>query len=232
MKTLILINFLFVSLCGYCQNYNITYKCTDKIPSEIKHRFTNPESMIYSSLLINGKSSIYRIDSFITKEVLNYTSFLGAEEIYKNYTDDTWLKTSFRYQINSGYKRKLSQLISSNKFNWKETGNTKKILGMQCVEAVHNDKRVYYTKEIPIPDGPHYGIFGLSGLVLEYENQVGIWTVVSVQVFKDIIIDRPNVTEYDKESAIKLPIRKDVSDPRIITLNKNTKLNTWVKIKM
>lgn len=108
-------------------------------------------------------------------------------------------KTSFRYSIYkendhvSVYEKVYSYGLKYNEtvsFNWKLTGEKKKIDVYNCSKAVaHYGGRTWeawYTEEIPIPEGP-YKFRGLPGMIIQiYDTKNNYnFSLIEVQTNKD-----------------------------------------------
>ncbi len=185
------------------------------------------------ALKIKDNRSCFSRDSLIrkSKSNRNYVTVWEKEQIYKDYKKDLWLKVSGAYEDNTGYQRNLSELVENNNFNWQTTGEKKNILGMECSKVVDDQKTAWFTNEIPIPDGPNYGIFGLPGLVLEYKFEAGHWLAVDIIFNQKEAIIPPDVQISNSESDIKISVfdLKDLESDKAIILDESSPLNKWLK---
>ena len=236
MKTtiLILLN-IFIGLLLTGQDLNIQYECYSKHP-----QIDDPNIPILSgmknkyrySLKIKSNYSIFSRDSLMLVEAYAQNAFevWCTEQIYKNYKTDEWLQISGQYVDGFGYLRKISELTANNKFQWKSTNKTKLICDFVCLQVESGNKIAWYAKEIPIADGPKFGIFGLPGLVLEYEDPSGHWVAKSVSFYDLGKIELPNVQTTKNESQIKLSVYdlKELSAEKAIKISSNTPINKWV----
>jgi len=185
------------------------------------------------SLKIDGQKSVFKRDSL---KVLKMTSFNSKEywvkeEIFKDHINEIWLKTSSLYKLNSGYKRNLSVLVKNNSHDWKLTGKEKKILGLKVIEVEGKKGTAWYSPEIPLPDGPEFGVFGLPGLVMEFINNSGHWLAVNISDDINISVTEPIVNTSTEESQIKLSVFEVKSLPKneIIIIDNQKPINQWIK---
>lgn len=239
MKTIVLLISFSVIASNYCfgQNFQIVYEASPKYSYEIieaipsmakdKHKYRY-------SLAINSHISLFKRDSLLIGNRFDRNrgfEIWQKDEIYKNRQNDQWLKISGAYIDGTGYERKISDLISNNNFEWSKTGNVKEILGFKCIEVVNNAKTAYYARDIPIPDGPKYGIFSLPGLVLEYEDESGHWEAVDIHFPENLEIRIPKVKTTSKESDIKMSVfdQKDLPAGKAIRVDYTTPANKWIK---
>jgi len=238
MKNLVLLIALSMITSTYCfgQNIHIVYEVSPKYSYEIieaipsmakdKHKYRY-------SLGINSHNSVYKRDSLLIGNRFdhNRVEVWQKQEIYKNRLNDQWLKISAAYIDGTGYERKISDLITNNNFEWSKTGTVKEILGFKCIEVVSKDKTAYYARDIPIPDGPKYGIFSLPGLVLEYEDSGGHWVAVDIYFPANLEIRIPNVKTSSKEGDVKLSVfdQKDLPASKAIRIDYTTPVNKWIK---
>ena len=237
-KILFFLTGCIVSLEIHTQDLTIVYESSPKYSEVVIEAIPSLalEKNIYSySLQVNSQSSVYSRDSLIISRayVPGRIEIWQYEQIYKNYKIDQWIKTSEGYTEGYGYERKISELTKNNKFNWTKTGVKKDILGFECVEVVDRAKTAYYATKIPIPDGPKYGIFGLPGLVLEYEDESGKYKAVNIMYSSKTNITAPNVKTTSKESDIKMSVFdvKDLPENKAIRIDHTTPINEWIKFK-
>ncbi len=234
---IILIGF-FVSLKIYTQNLTIVYESFPKYSEEMIEALPNlalEKNKYRYSLQLNSERSVFMRDSVLIVEpyVQSRVEIWQFEKIYKNHKTDKWLKISGGYKDGYGYERSISELNKNNNFQWSKTGVEKEILGFKCVEVVYGDKSAFYAIKIPIPDGPKYGIFGLPGLVLEYEDESGFWKATSIKYSNNTNIIFPNVKTTSKESKIKISVfdLKHLPESKAIRIDNTTPINEWIKFE-
>lgn len=227
------LSFLGAVIC-FSQDIKVVYESYPKYSDEIieslpgialdknKYRYT---------LTIKSYRSIFQRDSLIISKPYNHNrvEIWQFEQVYKDYRADEWLRTSEAYYEGTGYLRKISELTANNNFGWTVTGRQKMILGFNCKEVIDGTKIAWYTQEIPIPDGPNYGIFGLPGLVLEYEDKSGHWMAVDMNV-NTKGIGKPDVKTTDNELDIKMSVfdLKDLPPSKAIRVDNSTPVNKWI----
>ncbi|HMP30959.1 MAG TPA: GLPGLI family protein [Saprospiraceae bacterium] len=232
MKKIFCSIFIIISQIGFTQSFNVVYEATTKYSKEILAMIPNPTQNIYRySLIVDGRKSVFRRDSVLLINYSNSTEIFAKQEIYKDFEKDIWLRTGDTYVENTGYKREISDLTANNKFIWNATGRKKKILNMECIEVIFKDKIAWYTKSIPIPDGPSFGIFGLGGLVLEYEDSGGHWQAVNININDHFIVTKPIVNETNIEKNIKLTHFELFNVTSAIKIDKNTPIKRWIKFQ-
>lgn len=238
MKEVKMILLILISLQLRSQNYTIIYESTSKYSKEIVA--VRPDIVFFSnryrySLHVIDQSSIFRRDSILISEPYEHgrMEIWPYEQIYKNHRSDIWLKTSASYRDGYGYHRSISELTKNNKFHWVKTGIKTEILGFICTEVKNENKTAYYTTQIPLPDGPHYGNFGLPGLVLAYEDESGIWKAVAIKLNESIDIIGPKVIFESNESKIKMSVfeLKDLPKDKAIRIDNTTPIKKWIKFK-
>jgi len=239
MKNLVILISLSILATTYCigQNIQIVYEASSRYSNEIIEAMpslANDKNKYRYSLTINSHISLFKRDSLLIGNRFDRNrgfEIWQKDEIYKNRQNDQWLKISGAYIDGTGYERKISDLISNNNFEWSKTGNVKEILGFKCIEVVNNAKTAYYAQDIPIPDGPKYGIFSLPGLVLEYEDESGYWEAVDIHFPENLEIRIPKVKTTSKESDIKMSVfdQKDLPPSKAIRVDYTTPANKWIK---
>lgn len=230
MKNKFYLILVLISKIGFSQSFNITYEATTKYSQEILAMVQNtPQNINRYSLIVDGSKSIFRRDSVLLISMSNAQEIWAKEEIYKDHEADIWLRTGDTYVNNSGYKREISDLTANNNFNWIPTGRKKKILNMECIEVTFKNKTAWFTKSIPIPDGPSFGIYGLGGLVLDYEDSGGHWQAVNIKMDDYITIVKPIVNETNDELKIKLTHFELFNLDNAIKIDKNTPINKWIR---
>lgn len=93
--------------------------------------------------------------------------------------------------------------------NWEITGDTKNILGYDCIKATgkyHGRKwEVWFTPDIPISDGP-WKLCGLPGLILYAKDKSGEFVFEAIGIEKD---NNPLTPVYGNEVYEKIK-RKDL----------------------
>lgn len=239
MKKLVVFIFsCFTVLKLYSQDLSITYEGSSKYSEEmieaVPDLALNKNKYRYS-LKLNSHESVFSRDSLLISKPYEQSrvEIWQSEQIYKNHQTDLWLKTSGAYTDGYGYQRKISEMIRSNEFQWSKTGIKKEILGFDCVEVVDNARTAYYATKIPIPDGPQYGIFGLPGLVLEYEDESSHWMATSILYSNDANIIIPDLECVSNESEIKMSLfdLKDLAANKAIRVDYATPVNKWIKFQ-
>lgn len=170
----------------------ITYEAKTKWPPEalrMMPSLAERQTLYRFTLDIDGDRSRYvKTGAFlITPRLPGEREPMGRMAIYKDLGQGLWFKTSARYETGKGYARTIAAENHRMHYDWQATGRDSAILGISCLEMRSRTTTVWYAPEIPIPDGPHNGAFGLPGLVLVLSNESGVWYAV------DIAFDGPPV---------------------------------------
>lgn len=227
-----------LSLSAFCQNFTIVYEVNAKYSEEILEELpilALDVNRYRYSLQLNSQKSVFSRDSLMISNPYSESrvEIWQLEQIFKNHRTDKWLKTSGAYIDGHGYERKISELIKNNNFNWKKTDVKKEILGFKCIEVLDGGKKAYYAIDIPISDGPKYGIFGLPGLVLEYEDKSGHWKAVAINYSesREIIIPKLKTTSTVSEIKMSVFDLKSLPSNKAIRVDKSTAINEWIKFK-
>jgi GLPGLI family protein len=232
------------AVIGFSQNiiaqgFTVVYEATSVITNEMilqDHPELSNKEVIYKySLKIDDNKSLFSRDSLIVH--VNTTS-LNSEEywpyqcIYKNYNQDKWIESSGRYTEGYAYERSLSDLIEKNHFNWEKSDLTKKVAGVECIQVVSKNNTAWYAPTIPFPDGPAYGIFGLSGLVLQFDNGQDFWTATKI-IFENTTIIAPSTETTNNIAQIKISYDeiKALPQNKVILINSATPLHKWLKFE-
>ena len=218
------------------QNIAVVYSSKTKYPDIMLEgipALAEDSKSYFYSLIIDGGKSVYRRDSCLLKKPVSYSTVFERLYIYKDYSQDIWLRILGSYKDEYGYERKISELTKNNDFHWTKTGVEKQILGYTCIEVVDRDRRACYTTKIPVPDGPHDGIYGLPGLVLEHEDQSGHDIAIDIIYNHDEKIEIPQVHTTSNESEIKTSLlgKLDLPEDKAIILDENTPTQVWFKFK-
>ncbi len=232
----------FVNLV-YSQNLVVVYEAYKKVPDAIisgnprleaiRSEFATEKIKYRYSLRITSGESLYSLDSVYVERKSRLQSVIGGTHIYKNYGKDEWLKVSGRYREGYGYQRKISEMLEERPHQWKRTGREKRILGFRCIEVVADQKRAYYAADIPIPDGPSDGVFGLPGLVLEYHSPIKSFVAVELSSPAALEICKPEAIPVTEESKILLTLDEYRHAPpsRVIVIDAQTPIHRWIKFQ-
>lgn len=226
--------FVFMSTL-YAQKMIIVYDAVAKHTEEVLQsapQLADNEVTYRYSLSIDGTKTLFKRDSLKATNVLsNYKEYWERESIFKDHENDVWLKSSGRYKEGTAYRREISDLISRNSHQWRRSGREKKLLGISVIEVKGANGTAWYAPDIPIPDGPQYGVFGLPGLVLEYETTSGHWLAVDMIFPNNIKIVQPQLSEVSDESKIRLSLYElsNLSEKEAITISSSKALNRWLK---
>ncbi len=174
MRFHIFLLFLFFQTLVNSQDLTVIYKATPKpnemLVAERPLAAMDIKTYMYSLTIKDGKSKYSRDSVLVTNVSSNLNEYWCYQNIYKDYKNDLWIKSSGRYIDNAAYMRSILKLTENNHFSWVESGRSAEILGIECIEVKHKDKTAWYAPSMPISDGPLYGIFGLKGLVLKNET--------------------------------------------------------------
>lgn len=238
MKKIIILLILnsYLSHIVLSQQMTITYDLFNKysqIVLETVPSLSNYDIAYRHSLHIKSNQSVFRIDSLMLLKDRPQTgySIFPFMEIFKDYKADLWLKNSSNYKEGYAYQQKISDQRRSNKFNWTKTGKEKYILGYKCIEVQSGNIKAFYSPSIPIADGPGNDIFGLSGLVLEFESDYEHWIAVSITYENPFTIEWPKLNTSSEESSISKSVfaTKDLPGGKAIRIDSETPLNKWLR---
>ncbi len=239
----ILITLVAFANLVYAQNLVVVYEAYKKVPDAIisgnprleaiRSELAAEKIKYRYSLRITPGESLYSLDSVYVERQSRLESVIGYEKIYKNYGEDEWLKVSGRYREGYGYQGKISKMLEERPHQWKRTGREKRILGFRCIEVVADQKRAYYAADIPIPDGPSDGVFGLPGLVLEFHYPLKSFVAVELSSPPVLEIRKPEVTPVTEESKILLTLDEYRHAPpsRAIVIDAKTPIHQWIKFQ-
>ena len=172
----ILLSVFLLSQFLYSQKYAIIYEM------EQTDNRINLKTKLNTYLDGNIEFSFYEEDfkksreNFIknTEAQENHSSMTNNVVYYKNRkTNNVFYKDHIRFKF-------FNITDSIDSFNWKIEPEKKKILGYDCQKAttIFRGRKfeVYFTKEIPINDGP-YKFYGLPGLILEVNSKDNLATI-------------------------------------------------------
>lgn len=171
MKNFIIL--LLVTQVTFCQTYFIKYNLnidmSGNLPKLIARKCT---------LTTTGNESIFKLyteskpkkklDKVIAKDGVTSITYVNfgrdTTYVYKNLIKSEMLSEERIFTKTFDVKDSLDI------FNWKIENETLKILDYNCYKATTKfrgkEYEVYFTKEIPIPDGP-FKFNGLPGLILK-----------------------------------------------------------------
>src|SRR5690554_1949757 len=102
------------------QNIAVVYSSKTKIPDIMLEgipELAEDNESSYFSLIIDGGKSVYRRDSCLLKKPISYSKLFERLYIYKDYTQDIWLRIYASYKDGHGYERKISELTKNNDFH-------------------------------------------------------------------------------------------------------------------
>ena len=218
------------------QQITVTYHAHNRYPQEALLRvpaLANFKTITRSELAIHKSSSrLTRKGVMVVSpnQGTSRTLFDTKETIYKNYATQTWHKTSALYKVGKGLSKSFDE-VSRRRFNWTPTGKDSMIVGIRCLEVRDADEVAWYAPEIPVPDGPFNGVFGLPGLVLVLDlPNTGRWEAVEL-TFDSPGITFPDIEWVSDESRIRaelLGIERDY--PGVITLDSTSPVGVWIGV--
>ncbi|QNK76282.1 GLPGLI family protein [Winogradskyella sp. PAMC22761] len=188
---------LLISLNVYSQNYTIKYEVDINDPS-LKWGTTDSYQLITKS---DGFKSIeYRKD----KDTIIINSIGVLRETKDKFYSDT-LKFQRLKNLNKNiieYTKYNGQVHVKDTLNieYKTGNNQKTILGYECINLFFKFRgryyEAYYTKEIPISDGP-FKFIGANGLILEVTSFDESVKIKASSIFKNT--DESKTLFIDKE---------------------------------
>lgn len=161
----------FISTNLNSQNIRVTYSVKDPIdklsdsPFKGELIYSNNKSVFYNFRKEFDKNTLYESNGRIEGAKIDF-----KEEVYKDF-----LNLNIYSYANLPFVRKRILKDNVNLFDWKIEDNVNKnILGYNCIKATTKFRGrnyvVFFTKDIPIPDGP-WKFNGLPGLILEVNEQ-------------------------------------------------------------
>ncbi len=186
MKIIIKILIAFSFITANCQSiyvkYDVKIDVSGTSPAPFQHNYIIENSdgiSVQKKFLVGstyGKATTVNNESSTTIRIGNDTTF-----IFKNFLDNSLLSEE------KIFTKMFVVSDELNLFKWKIESDTLTLLTYKCRKATTTfrgrDYIVYFTEEIPVPDGP--GKFnGLPGLILKVSlvNSLSIFDVEAVAV--------------------------------------------------
>ena len=205
---------LFHSLSCYSQQgYKVTYTQEPVVfpkifGAEVRTPVPPKQRLVFSDSL----SFAYSLSG--TNPVTNKNVY-GAKLIHHGTFYNT--NSGFIYRMSNGPPGKKDQYLIWDTIgaeNWNFVGESKKILGYNCIAALYvnskNDSTlVWYTTEIPRPFGP-FSYVGFPGLVMEVSDQRNRLQIKATKIDKDevIVLMPQKIKLISMAEAIELRIAK------------------------
>lgn len=186
----------------------------------------------YNSLLIDGRSSEYRLDSIIVHQIMSKGGgTLYRRYWFKSYKENKLIEMSTEFSSNHITTESLEEIYDRNAANWQLVDDTKLVAGITCMKARHlrNGSIAWYAKAIPYPEGPTLTCIGLPGLVLEIEGDLRTYKAIQVR-YSDRIVEIPDDSKWVSKRKNKNPIsaRNDLQSNEYIRLDSNLPLGVAV----
>ncbi|WBV57537.1 GLPGLI family protein [Chryseobacterium daecheongense] len=183
--------------------YNVDFKADSTLSTKSDDMLT-----LYigdnESIFQNDKK--YKIDSIIDSQPFFQMSsrpmFKVSHVIKKDYQQSDLIYSDKIENINFGYKEK------SPAMQWKLIDEKKNVLTYECykAEATFRGRKfiAWYTKDIPIADGP-YKFAGLPGLILEvYDDQENFhYKLLAITKKSQNILYDENINFIDRKKMIE-----------------------------
>ena len=215
-----------ITIVYEAKNHTIHDSALDNIPELADQKVIYK----YSLTIYNGQSIFSRDSLFIINYPLNGKEYWTYENIYKDYNDDLWITIGGKYEEGYGLKKNISTLVKNNNHNWQITEEKKKIAGVECIKAItSNNKSAWYAPSIPYPDGPQYGVFGLPGVVLEYDTGYDIWTATEIYLNEKKEIKIPDCKMIEAKNNLSYDKLKRLDSDKVIVIGNNNPWNVWLK---
>lgn len=232
MKILFVVIVSFVSIFLFGQELTVTY---DAYSYNNQYEKENGGDKIYRlSLKIKDGKSKYSRDSVLLRKPVE----IGVEKwdkrvIYKDYDKNKIITESVYFKDGWYHSQKMFEVKLESEWDWKETGNTKTICNLECIELVDGDEKVYYSPEIPVWDGPYTRMFYLPGLVLEYDNGGSIWRANNIVYSADAFEVPTSNLEEDKDLISKVQWKAlfGFDESEAINISNSTPVDKWLKYR-
>lgn len=232
MKMLFIVMLSLASMSLLGQELTVVYDAYSYITQKEKE---NGGNTIYRlSLQIKDGKSKYSRDSVLLKKPVD----IGVEKwdkrvIFKDYKKNRIVTQSAYFKEGWYHSQKMFDIKFENEWDWKETGNTKIICDLECIELVDGDEKVYYAPEIAVWDGPYTKMFNLPGLVLEYDSGKSIWLAKNIVYSSDAFEVPTSNLEEDKDLISEQKWKKFLGfdESEAIKISSSTPVNKWLKYR-
>lgn len=246
---LIFVTILFCNICGFSQNrYEISYDYTNVNFVSFQSKLLIDDQKSIFKLLDNRKSgkALYEDGSyshFVVNDALSTFIYSETESIYK--------RIPFPLATKGAAYKHLNDNI-----DWILVEESKKIGIYNCQKATAEVRgrnyEVWFTKEIPIQQGP-MGLHGLPGLIVEVKEEskfcslklISVKNDVDSKIFKEVqdffenrkIMNYKEYEDFMKKYVVNAKIDKANKLAELITKNNLTDLEieipsgeyNWVK---
>ena len=219
------------------QRLTVVYEAQALPPAEILARAPHQASnatLYRSRLFINGWQTEYVTEAVYLSgpRLQGGTEVCFQERIYKDHQKSLWRRSSARFVSGKGQERVLTPALSASKYNWQPTGRDSVILGLNC-KGVRSEYGVaWYSAEVPFPDGPQSGDFGLPGLVLLLQlYNMGIWQAVAVE-FACPPLHQPDLVWSKKATSLERPyaeMMRSRNNEGVLVIDADTPVGQWIE---
>jgi GLPGLI family protein len=195
-----------------------------------------PEQHISATLRASASTSFWTNDSMMYKRegyfADGYQAYIPGRWDYRNKKTGKMLSHRLFFGEKEFIESPIAEIPYSVYTNCQEwtihTTVTKTVLGMSCLKATrqcgNKEHVVYFTRSIPIIDGPIY-VSALPGLILEFDDGMVHWLAQHITANEDEIPAPEEVRLVNK--ALYGP-----ADSRLIISKKHNTLvvNEWIDL--
>ncbi len=209
MKKIFFSALFLLFITGSAQYYQVEYtfkrlQAPESEMTRLENKKLNRMAMSY----VNDMLAYYALHRYILKftEQESYY-YVDAMEMPDDVSNPSMYKISLQGPIRAGnfYQNARTKEIRNSRetagtlylitgnmdaYDWKITGETKKINNYHCIKAIlkcegcKNPVEVWFTPEIPVPFGPA-GYGGLPGLILEIKQFLNVLTLKKIKKLKN-----------------------------------------------